>query len=286
MRSALRIFLSLKKTMRANKDLAISTDKVLLVPYDAHHVGRYHEWMQDEDLCEATASDLLTLEEEYENQQSWRTAHDKLTFIICQSATTSRSPPASSSPDANLSASSVPVATYAGEDDAEVRMVGDVNLFLTPDDDDDDINNGGEKETAGSRIHLVKGEIDIMIAAPEHRRKGLGEAAVRAFLAFLRRHHGDILDEYVCGTEGGSSTSTGTDAADTYRVSKLVAKINAENMGSIRLFENLGFRRHGEPNYFNEVSMVLVDFLGTGAGIENHGLGYRESFYDRSRLKK
>lgn len=29
-------------------DVAISTPKVLLVPYDAHHVGRYHAWMQDD----------------------------------------------------------------------------------------------------------------------------------------------------------------------------------------------------------------------------------------------
>ncbi|RWA03124.1 hypothetical protein EKO27_g11980, partial [Xylaria grammica] len=75
--------------MRVNENLAISTPQVLLVPYDPHHVGRYHQWMQNEDLREATASDLLTLEEEYENQQSWRTAHDKLTFIVCQPAAAS-----------------------------------------------------------------------------------------------------------------------------------------------------------------------------------------------------
>ena len=27
--------------------VAISTSKLLLVPYSEHHVQRYHEWMQD-----------------------------------------------------------------------------------------------------------------------------------------------------------------------------------------------------------------------------------------------
>ncbi|RWA02980.1 hypothetical protein EKO27_g12125, partial [Xylaria grammica] len=40
------------------------------------------------------------------------------------------------------------------------------------------------------------------------------------------------------------------------RLTRLVAKINAENAGSIRLFENLGFRRDGEPNYFNEATSL------------------------------
>jgi hypothetical protein len=35
-------------------------------------------------MQEATASERLTLEEEYENQESWRASHDKLTFIICE----------------------------------------------------------------------------------------------------------------------------------------------------------------------------------------------------------
>ncbi|KAI1422191.1 acetyltransferase domain-containing protein [Xylaria sp. FL1777] len=285
--------------MRVNENLAVSTSKILLVPYDSHHVKRYHQWMQNDDLREATASDLLTLDEEYENQQSWRTAHDKLTFIVCQPATSSSSSFSSSSA-ASLSsnAEAAPVPTiYACVDDAEERMVGDVNLFLTPDDDDDDGDDGKKSESE----RLVKGEIDIMIAAPEHRRKGSGEAAVRAFLQFLARHHKAILDEYsrstvtlsrdgqvAAGNGDMGVTSTAT-TAENYRLKRLVAKINADNKGSIRLFENLGFRRDGEPNYFNEVSMVLLDFLPTAAesgSLESGCLEYRECFYDRSRLKE
>ncbi|KAI0810596.1 acetyltransferase domain-containing protein [Xylaria sp. FL0064] len=269
--------------MRVNEDLAISTSKILLVPYDAHHVQRYHQWMQDEDLREATASDLLTLEEEYENQQSWRTAHDKLTFIVCQPATLTSTSTATSDEDA---------AIFAGEDDAEARMVGDVNLFLTPDDDSEDeaenhYHAGNEKDGEDCEKKErsdVKGEIDIMIASPEHRRKGCGEAAVRAFLRFLARHHGAILEEYGIA----SSTASGGTVRNV-RLKRLVAKINTDNAGSIGLFEKVGFRRHGEPNYFNEVTVVLSDFLplanGTGSEDEADRRSYRECFYDRSRLK-
>ncbi|KAI0514375.1 acetyltransferase domain-containing protein [Xylaria bambusicola] len=263
--------------MRVNEDLAVSASSVLLVPYDAHHVGRYHEWMQDEDLREATASDLLTLEEEYENQQSWRTAHDKLTFIVCQPATcnstSSASVPVETEPDTDATTSASVI--YAGEDDVDARMVGDVNLFLTPDDNDDD-DDGKDVGEGNSGIRDVKGEIDIMIANPEHRRKGLGESVVCAFLTVLRGHRDAILDEYI---RGQNAEIPSTDQCQI-RLSRLVAKINAENKGSIRLFENLGFRRHGEPDYFNEITMVLLDSDGLGCA------GYRECLYDRSRLKR
>lgn len=70
--------------MRLNEDtvLRLSGSDVVLVPYNKSHVKTYHEWMGDEELLRLTCSERLTLEEEYENQQSWRADEKKLTFII------------------------------------------------------------------------------------------------------------------------------------------------------------------------------------------------------------
>lgn len=48
------------------------TEHLVLVPYRRKYVHRYHEWMKDPFLQEATASEPLTLEEEYAMQASWR----------------------------------------------------------------------------------------------------------------------------------------------------------------------------------------------------------------------
>ncbi|KAI8630175.1 hypothetical protein F5Y19DRAFT_56728 [Xylariaceae sp. FL1651] len=293
--------------MRINENIAISTPKVLLVPYDAHLVGRYHEWMQNDELREATASDLLTLDEEYENQQSWRVASDKLTFILCKPV----------QPDADEAASErydMPTV-YAGEVDMPSRMIGDVNLFLTPCDDEmeniaveEETDEADEKNTCC----YCKGEIDIMIAAPETRRKGIGKAAVRALLQFLAKNYDAIMSEYSAGLlpsphpsspdavptpasdghgEGGGGAGTKANAPKA-RLAKLVAKVHAENVGSIRLFEQLNFRQDGGPNYFNEVQLVLPwdvptpEWAPALAFQESNSYGYREAAYDRSRLTK
>ncbi|ORX69987.1 N-acetyltransferase 9 [Linderina pennispora] len=91
--------------MRANEHLAIIGDKVILVPYEAAHVPRYHEWMKSPYLQEMTASEPLSIEEEYAMQKSWRTDSDKCTFIILDRQA-----------DSDL---------YNNE-----RMIGDVNFYL------------------------------------------------------------------------------------------------------------------------------------------------------------
>ncbi|KAJ4038424.1 hypothetical protein NW761_009240 [Fusarium oxysporum] len=157
--------------MKINQNTAISTSKALLVPYEAHHVKQYHAWMQDPDIQEATASEPMTLDEEYENQQSWRTSSDKLTFIVCAPLTE----------DVSL--------VKAGTADADPLMRGDINFFLypfEPDDEDTETNTEG----------WVTGEVDVMIASPSHRGQGLGQAAVCALLVYIQKHLDGILAEY------------------------------------------------------------------------------------------
>ncbi|XP_029634201.1 N-acetyltransferase 9-like protein isoform X3 [Octopus sinensis] len=58
--------------MLINCNTKIISDRIILVPYEAAHVPKYNCWMQSDELLSLTASERLTLEEEYENQISWR----------------------------------------------------------------------------------------------------------------------------------------------------------------------------------------------------------------------
>ncbi|GKT40940.1 N-acetyltransferase 9-like protein [Colletotrichum spaethianum] len=212
---------------------------------------------KDEDIQEATASEPLTLEEEYENQQSWRTSHDKLTFIICQ--------PLPESPGTKAE------AVQAGEVDASKHMIGDINFFIYPNDDYDD-DEATQSVADGSYV----GEVDVMVASKEHRGKGIGHAAVTTLLTYVHRNKDRILAEYI---EGESKTSEGK----TPELKGLMVKIKKENAASIALFRRLGFVQKGEVNYFGEIQMVLKElgqFVASSAGV-NAAKEYREVVYSR-----
>lgn len=133
--------------MRANEFTAIVDEKIVLVPYRKEHVPRYHEWMQDEGLRQLTASEPLSLEEEYEMQEKWRLDEDKLTFIIL--ARTS---------DGELATSDIP----------NLPMIGDVNIFFNGAPGDQDLES----------------EAEIMIAEPGWRRKGLASRALQLMFSY------------------------------------------------------------------------------------------------------
>lgn len=194
----------------------------------------------------------MTLEEEYENQQSWRTSHDKLTFIVCEPLSGEQR-----SDDARIITAKV--------DDSSNKMKGDVNFFLYLDDDDDE-DNAAQRE--GSQIRL-RGEIDVMIAGQQHRGKGTGEAAVRTILAYIQKNLTGILDEYAQGEKLNK---------DKIQLAGLMAKIKEDNTGSRGLFNKLGFRQEGEANYFGEVKMVMSWEEVEGVRMAD-GLEYREVAY-------
>ncbi|KAL6094612.1 nat9 [Pungitius sinensis] len=94
--------------MKINANTLLEGNKVVLVPYTAEHVPRYHEWMKSPELQQLTASEPLTLDQEYDMQRSWRDDDDKCTFIILDKQ-----------------------RWADGSVEEEQCMVGDVNVFLT-----------------------------------------------------------------------------------------------------------------------------------------------------------
>lgn len=141
--------------MRLNEHTKLLGERVILVPYEARHVPRYHEWMSNAALRDLTASEELTLNEEYEMQRSWREDDDKLTFIV------------------------LCAETYARTNDEIEAMVGDTNLFLRTDE---------EEEQAEGTSQQIIAEAEIMIASPEARGKGFGREAMLLMFKYAYVH--------------------------------------------------------------------------------------------------
>ncbi|KAK5943426.1 hypothetical protein PMZ80_004433 [Knufia obscura] len=209
--------------------------------------------MKDPDIRLATASEALSLEDEYGMQRSWRTDKDKLTFISCQSS----------------SASSEIVSPLQQSQDEETNsMLGDVNLFILANEED------------SGNVSLV-GELELMIGNKSNMRRGLGRAALLTFIAYVLKHEQEILEEYFSAPRD----MTPVDCLDYYRV-----KIGETNVKSIGLFESLGFKTtEGFPNFFGEYELRVsnlkaedVDTMMKERGIE----GYAEVAYELGNDEK
>lgn len=204
---------------------AISTPSILLVPYSAHHVPTYHTWMADPELQAATASEPLSLSEEYAMQASWRNDADKLTFIACL-------------PSASAHAGSVKIQPQV--DDGPERMIGDINLFLFRLEDEDDETSDS---AASSKQEPIIGEIELMIARKDLRRQGYGRKALLSFIDYVLANWSAICAEFAPQDQHVGPA--------LFRV-----KIQESNIASTKLFESIGFKRiKEEANYFGELEL-------------------------------
>lgn len=141
--------------MRINWHERIETNDIILRPYRRAFVSTYHSWMLDPWLRETTASDEMTMVEEYAAQRGWRDDEGKLTFIFFNAKT--------------------------------MVMAGDVNLFLLDAVSADSEYWGGEGGGGGEEHSLpppVTFEVMVMVGDALERRKGFAGAAVRAIARY------------------------------------------------------------------------------------------------------
>lgn len=172
--------------------VSLEGKKVILVPYMKGHVPKYHEWMQDPLLLQATGSEPLTLQQEYEMQVSWTQDPLKQTFIVL---------------DRELIVGNF----IHGEPHVEA-MVGDVNIYMNDLDDPQ------------------MAEVEIMIAEPKSRGKGLGKESVLMMMKF---------------------------AVDNFKIHTFRVKIGESNQASLSLFQKLGFKESSYSKIFNEMTLEL-----------------------------
>ncbi|XP_030929650.1 N-acetyltransferase 9-like protein isoform X2 [Quercus lobata] len=174
------------------KRVSLEGKKVIMVPYMEAHVPKYHEWMQHPALLQATASEPLTLQQEFQMQLTWTQDPNKQTFIVLDRE--------------------MVVGEFIHGDPHVEAMVGDVNLYM---------NNFDDPNMA---------EIEIMIAEPKSRGKGLGKESVLLMMAF---------------------------AVESLGIHIFRAKIGESNGASLTLFRKLGFEEASYSEIFKEVTLEL-----------------------------
>lgn len=100
------------------------------------------------------------------------------------------------------------------------KMCGDVNLFFH-EYDNESAGEGGERQV---------GEIEVMVAEPNSRRKGIASEAIRMMIHY---------------------------SATTFATKKYVAKIKQHNFESLALFTKIGFTETSRSQVFQEVVLTL-----------------------------
>ncbi|GAA5897574.1 hypothetical protein JCM8208_003309 [Rhodotorula glutinis] len=207
--------------MRLNEAVTLANDKLVLRPYRRWHVPRYHEWMEDDEVREQTASERLTLEQEFDMQKSWRLDADKLTFIVHLRSDTAPSP------------SSDPAAFLAAHNDTS-RMIGDVNLFLhdaSPPSSPSPSSSPSADPVPEPTPRRAELEIMLPPSSSLYRpRSGLALLTLQLFLSYASR----ALD---------------------LAPSAFFARIGFDNQASLGLFAKLGFVEGKRVEVFREVEM-------------------------------
>ncbi|KAF8961188.1 GNAT domain-containing protein [Flammula alnicola] len=249
--------------MKANIDTVIVGSRVILVPYRSEHVPRYHEWMLDEELRALTASEPLTLEEEYEMQGKWQFDEDKLTFIILSRQPVNTDP--ENGPGLPIEISELGRLLPTDEQLTKLPMIGDVNIFLSGvplhlrQGDAPSIAPTSPDETNTEDEDDFYAEVEIMIAEPSFRRKGLAIEALQLMLGYATgQPHAFSVTQPTSNDPPLTSLPhrhTFEDSPMKIPPQCLLTRISDTNVASIRLFEKLGFQVTKRVEVFNELEM-------------------------------
>ncbi|KAH9931305.1 uncharacterized protein B0H18DRAFT_952812 [Fomitopsis serialis] len=192
------------------------------------------------ELQESTASEPLTLEQEYEMQRKWREDEDKLTFIILANEQAASSQPSTSTSERE----STTDASWL----QDLSMIGDVNLFLKGDP---------PTRTSRRKIYIVcwipRTRLTTL-TEPAYRRRGLAHTVLQLFLSYA-----------TSAPRRPPLSGSPRDALPPIPRTALVARIGMRNAPSIALFAKLGFVETKRVEVFEEVEMRWRGAEGGGA---------------------
>lgn len=120
-----------------------------------------------------------------------------------------------------------------------------------------------------------------MIADKSSQRKGHGKTSLLIFLDYILEHWSLIGREF-SSSFSSSSASSSSDSSTSFsaaaafvapQLAYLRVKVHETNVGSIRLFESVGFQRVSETaNYFGEIEMRWYT-TGDGGDVGDGGDG-------------
>lgn len=162
------------------------------------------------------------MEEEVEMQQTWKDDDDKCTFILLSKEKCAQHLHVYE--DKYLPPTFITSTLHS--------MIGDVNLFLSEVDDSEDEDDENKNNAICTNVKRKQAELDIMIAEPDQRGKGIGKEAVCLMMLYGAQH---------------------------LNISRFFVKIKEENQASHNLFEkSLHFQECNYVECFQEFELELV----------------------------
>eukprot|EP00922_Rhytidocystis_sp_ex-Travisia-forbesii_P063915 GHVS01095045.1.p1 GENE.GHVS01095045.1~~GHVS01095045.1.p1 ORF type:complete len:226 (+),score=50.19 GHVS01095045.1:154-831(+) len=207
-------------------DKFLEGDKVVLVKFQDYMVDKYYQWMQQESIMFLTGSEPMS-REDIEELRTKQQCQRRMFIVVDKDC---------------LRCSASPLSAQ----DYIRAMAGDVCCFFSSDPTSTTTPTTTTTPTSTTTTatttsctsplltHPYVGELSIMIAESNFRRKGLAREALELMMCHC---------------------------AEQCSVGTFVAKLKQSNEPSVRLFENLGFHRISASFVFKEYTYEKIYVL-------------------------